>query len=172
MHNSADHADTHVVVGSFGSSYGVNGWIKINSATSPDNAILDYLPWQIETPNGWQPLNIIDSQLQHKQVLVLVEGYDSPEAVTQLAGRRISVLREQLPEPDENEIYWTDLEGLTVKTEQGTVLGTIDHLIETGSNDVMVVEGEKRHLIPYNKATVIKVNLEQKEVTVDWDPEF
>ncbi len=172
MSNPSDHADNYVVVGSFGSSYGVNGWIKINSATSPTKAIFDYLPWCIEATNGWQPLQVTETQQQHQQLLVLLQGYDSPEAVTQLAGKRIAVLREQLPKTHDNEIYWTDLEGLTVKTVQGIVLGKVDHLFETGANDVLVIEGEKRHLVPYTKSVVTHIDLEVGEITVNWDPDF
>jgi 16S rRNA processing protein RimM len=55
----------------------------------------------------------------------------------------------------------------------GTELCRVDHLIETGANDVLVVTGERERLIPYIPEQVIKqIDLEQGRMVVDWDPEF
>jgi len=52
-------------------------------------------------------------------------------------------------------------------------LGTVDHLIETGANDVLVVKGEQEYLVPFIRPEVIKsVDLEAREIRVDWDPDF
>jgi 16S rRNA processing protein RimM len=88
-------------------------------------------------------------------------------------GAEIAVEREQLPETGPEEYYWTDLEGLSVVCQDGTELGRIDHLMETGANDVLVVIGERERLIPYIPGQVIKsVDLENGRMVVDWDPEF
>ena len=66
-----------------------------------------------------------------------------------------------------------DLEGLAVRTESGVELGTVDHLVATGANDVLVVKGERERLIPFIKDQVVKdIDLEQQLLIVDWDPEF
>jgi 16S rRNA processing protein RimM len=52
-------------------------------------------------------------------------------------------------------------------------LGTVAYLFETGANDVIVVQGTKEHLIPYVPGHVIKkVDLKNKRIEVDWDPDF
>ena len=85
----------------------------------------------------------------------------------------IAVERDQLPETAPDEYYWTDLEGLSVVCQDGTELGRIDHLLETGANDVLVVQGERERLIPYIPGQVIRqVDLENGRMVVDWDPEF
>jgi 16S rRNA processing protein RimM len=49
----------------------------------------------------------------------------------------------------------------------------VDHLFETGANDVMVVKGDRERLVPYLWEQVVKeVNLEDRRMVVDWDPEF
>jgi 16S rRNA processing protein RimM len=62
---------------------------------------------------------------------------------------------------------------LAVKLQDGTDLGTIRHMLATGANDVMVVQGERERLIPFVHGNYVKqVDLEKGLVTVDWDPDF
>ena len=88
-------------------------------------------------------------------------------------GRQIRIDRSQLPPPKKGEVYWVDLEGLKVRTTEGQLLGTVDHLFATPANDVLVVKGDRERLIPYVMDTFVKsVDLEGGEMVVDWDPEF
>ena len=71
------------------------------------------------------------------------------------------------------------LEGLQVVNQEGQLLGKVDHLLETGSNDVMVVKpcagsvDQRERLLPYLPGQfVIKVDLETQVMQVDWDAEF
>ena len=55
----------------------------------------------------------------------------------------------------------------------GEALGTVDHLIETGANDVLVVRGDRERLIPFTPGhAVVEVDMEQRRLTVAWDPAF
>ena len=75
--------------------------------------------------------------------------------------------------PPQDEYYWADLCGLKVITRENIELGVVDHLLETGANDVLVVMGERERLIPFVLGqTVIKVDLESGHLIVDWDPDF
>ena len=58
-------------------------------------------------------------------------------------------------------------------SREGNALGKVDHLFETGSNDVMVVVGDRERLIPFIWGQVVQeVDLGAGVLTVDWDPEF
>jgi len=60
-----------------------------------------------------------------------------------------------------------------VVTLSGELLGTVDHLIETGANDVLVVKGDREHLVPFiSGQVVIDVDLAAGEIRVDWDKDF
>ena len=88
-------------------------------------------------------------------------------------GLEISISRDQLPETDEDEFYWADLIGLRVETIDGRLLGVVDHLMETGSNDVLVVAGDTQCLVPFLWETVVKrISLSERLVVVDWDPDL
>ena len=92
----------------------------------------------------------------------------------------ISVDAAQLPELPQGEFDWRDLIGMSVVTDKGYNLGTVDDLMETGSNDVLVVKANKKdafgqaeRLIPFLTDSVIKeVKHDAREITVDWDPGF
>ena len=62
------------------------------------------------------------------------------------------------------------MEGLSVINDQSEILGTVSKLMETGANDVMVVEGNKQILIPFVMNRVIKkVDLKSGHIVVDWE---
>jgi 16S rRNA processing protein RimM len=78
-----------------------------------------------------------------------------------------------LPKPKPGEYYWVDLEGLEVSNLEGIALGRVSHLFDTGSNQVMVVQGERERLIPFLEGDFVKhVDFEAGRIEVDWDAEF
>ncbi len=88
-----------------------------------------------------------------------------------LIGLDIAVAREQLPVLADDEYYWCDLMGLEVINQAREVLGTVVEIKETGANDVLVVMGQQRYLIPLLKGSVVK-KVEQGRMLVDWDGEY
>ncbi len=58
-------------------------------------------------------------------------------------------------------------------TLSGELLGTVDHLVETGANDVLVVKGDRERLVPFiSGQVVVGVDLAAGEIRVDWDKDF
>jgi len=88
-------------------------------------------------------------------------------------GSEIGIRRDQLPDTAPGVYYWGDLQGLEVVTGDGESLGTVDHLIETGANDVLVVKGDRERLIPFVLQQVVtRVDLDTGTIQVDWDKDF
>lgn len=134
-------------------------------------AILGYRPWLLGEQKS--PVKIIDGRKQGKGLVALLPGFEDREQAIKLVGQQIFVERDQLPPTAEGEYYWTDLEGLEVHTTNGDVLGRVDRLMETGANDVLVIRGEREHLVPFVQGQYVKrVDLEGGLIEVDWDPEF
>lgn len=163
---------TYITIGKIGAPHGVRGWTKVQafSEHGPE-AILDYLPWLIAIGGApFKPIKLESAHAHGKGLLAKFEGYDSPEAVRALTNALLGVPRSQLPPPAAEEYYWSDLIGLTVINQDGAVYGKVISLLETGSNDVLVVKGEKEHGIPFLLGSVIqKVDLEKQEIHVDWE---
>jgi len=119
-------------------------------------------------------VNVLGGQRQGSNVVAELENIIDRDAAQALMGWDILISRQSLPKAKPGEYYWTDLVGLEVETAEGIKLGVVDHLIETGANDVMVVvDGEAERLIPFlQQHTVLSINLEAGLIQVDWDPDF
>lgn len=161
-----------VAIGKFGKAFGVRGWIKVHSFTTPQENILDLVPWQIEKNGQWQELPIEAHKIHHQNIVIKLKNINDVDTIKLYTNLNIFIDHALLPKLAKNEYYWDDLIGLKVTNKEGSELGIIDHLFGTGSNDVMVVKGKKEHLIPYLKNVIMKVDLEQQTIFVDWDENF
>lgn len=162
-----------IVIGRFGAPFGVKGWMKIQSFTDPEENVLHYQPWFADLKDGFTEVKIVDSRKHHKGIVIQVEGCDTKEDTARYCNISIAVARSVFPELTDDEYYWADLEGLTVHTTTGEELGKIDHVMPTGANDVLVIKGQKEILVPYLKDRVVKnIDLDNKTMIVDWDPDF
>ncbi|MCY1431600.1 Ribosome maturation factor RimM [compost metagenome] len=107
-----------------------------------------------------------------------IKGLDDREEARGYAGFLICVPRSQLPALQDDEYYWYQLEGLKVINQDGQLLGQVDHLLETGANDVLVVKpctgslDDRERLLPYTGQCVQSVDLSAGEMRVDWDADF
>lgn len=170
---STNEEKEFIIVGRFGAPFGINGSVKLYSDTVPKDNIFNYQPWTIKTARGYQTIECLEGRRQGKELVVTLKDCHDREMAKDYTNLTIAVPREQLPELDKTEYYWRDLEGLAVNTKEGLQLGTVDHLLETGANDVLVIKGEREHLIPFIlEQTILNVDLQQKTIMVDWDPNF
>lgn len=162
-----------VVVGKISGVFGVRGWVKVYSYTDPPENLLDYTPWYFARADAPQVRKVVEGRVHGQGLVARLENCNDRDAAALLVNTQILVRREQLPQPEPGEFYWADLAGLRVVTTGGVELGQVDHLFETGSNDVLVVRGERERLIPYRRDEVVKsVDLGARLIVVDWDPDF
>lgn len=160
-----------VTLGRIVGLFGVKGWVKVHSDTRPREGILQYSPWQLGRHGQWKEIKLAEGRAQGAGVIARLEGCSDRDQAQALIGSEIAVRAEQLPAAKQDEYYWAQLEGLRVVNLQGAELGKVSHLFETGSNDVLVVSGERERLIPFTKYAVHEVDLERRQIRVDWDPE-
>jgi 16S rRNA processing protein RimM len=162
-----------VVVGRFCRPHGIKGFIRVLSFTEPRDNLLNFPTWYIKQRQEWQPIERLNDEVTHKHILTQVKGYVEREDVAALTNCDIAVPRNELPELDAGEHYWHELMGMQVVDLNGESLGEVTELMMTGSNDVLVVEGSQRYLIPYLVDEVIKrVDKTTRTITVDWDLDF
>lgn len=161
----------HVTLGYISAVHGVKGWVKVHSWTRPMEAIFEYQPWLLG--EECSRFNHVDGRKQGKGLLALLPGVEDREQAASLVGQQIFVGRDQLPATAADEYYWTDLEGLEVQTLTGEVLGRVERVLETGANDVLLIRGEREHLVPFVQGQyVTRIDLDGGLMVVDWDAEF
>lgn len=148
--------------------------MRVFSYTDPREAVLQYKGLLLGRNGKWQSVNVVEGQRHGKSVIMRLEGVDDRDEATALIDAELGVDRSELPKPEDGHYYWSDLTGLSVVHRDGTELGRIKEMLETGAHDVMVVsseqDGEQERLIPFvDGEVVIKVDLENKRVDVDWE---
>jgi 16S rRNA processing protein RimM len=161
-----------IVLGRVVGLFGVKGWVKVYSYSRPRQAILEYGAWQIRLTGDWRKYEVAEGRMQGDGVIARLEGIEDRDAAAALMGADIGINRTQLPALKRGEYYWADLEGLRVVCLDGTELGTVSHLLETGANDVLVVHGDRERLIPYIADVIREVDLANRIIRVDWDKDF
>jgi len=161
-----------VVLGTISGLYGVRGWVKVFSHTSPRTNILNYPVWYLKRSGEWVAYKLENGRAQGKGIVAQLENCQDRDQAADLMKAEIAIPRDQLPTIGLGEYYWSDLEGLSVVTEAGVDLGKVESLFETGSNDVIVVKGERQRLLPFTQDAVKEVDLSTGVITVDWDPDF
>lgn len=170
----AGFEDKLVILGRINGLYGVRGWLKIYSYSRPKENIFAYSPWLLKlAPEDWQECRVKAWKTQGKGLIAQIEGVTDREDASRYLGLELAVARAAMPVLADDEYYWCDLLGLEVLNQDSLVLGRITEIKETGANDVIVVEGEGRYLIPMLKGSVVKtVDLEKGKMLVDWDGEY
>ena len=175
MQTSLDTA----VMGKITSVYGVKGWVKVFSYAESKENICKYSKWSIERNGIQKSVGVLNCKPHGNGLVAQLEGCHDRDAAKSYCEYLITVPKETLPELGSGDYYWHQLEGLQVRALGGELLGAVSHLMETGSNDVLVVkrcEGsvdDRERLIPYLPEQVVKsVDLDNALVIVDWDIEF
>lgn len=166
-----------IMLGKISGVYGVKGWVKIHSYTDPIEKIVEYSTWQLKRQGQWREVKLEGGKRQGKTVVAQLTGLDDRDEAMLYRGDEIAIYPQQLGQLQAGEYYWRELEGLDVVTTEGVELGKVQHLLETGANDVLVVkdtkDAKRERLIPFTQGhAVTEVDLDAQRITVDWDPEF
>jgi 16S rRNA processing protein RimM len=169
-----------VVLGKLGASYGIKGWMKITTYTDSVEGIFDYSPWLIKEKGEWREAKVLQWRFQGKAVVAEIEGVTTREHAQELTNCEIGITPEQMGELPEDEFYWRDLIGCEVVNTNGYNMGKVQEIVETGSNDVLLVKanakdgfGKTERMIPFVTEQFIKqVDLTAKQILVDWEPDF
>ena len=168
-----DTADKWITLGRFGRPHGVKGFITVHSFTEPRENILKYPHWHAKINKQWQHLNILHAEVNHKSILAKVDGFQDRESASKLTNIEIAVSKDILPDLDDGDYYWFQLIGMNVVNQQGRKLGSVREILPTGAHDVLVIHGERKHLIPYvHEKIIISIDEQNGLITVDWDEDF
>lgn len=159
-----------LLVGKITGLFGTRGWVKLYSYTRPPQNLIKYPRLRI---GQIAEEHVICAAKSHSNKLIAqFEGIDDRDAAAALVGHDLFIDRSWLEAEAEGEFYWADLIGLQVVNLDGEKFGKVAKLMETGANDVLVVEGDRQRLIPFVlDVYVAEVDLNQGTISVDWHSE-
>lgn len=161
-----------VVLGKISGIYGVRGMVKVFSFTDLRDAILDYSPWFLGSE--LRPYVLEEGRMQGEGVVAKLAEVSDREQARALIGQEIRIARKYLPDLEPGEYYWRDLIGMRVLNQEDLFLGKVTAFLETGANDVMVLDDEKggELLIPWSDTSAAGVDQSAGLITVDWQADW
>lgn len=157
-----------VPVGKIVGTHGIKGLLKVFSYSGNIQSLQSAKTVFLKKKDGTLLEYAVKSVSAHTGGFILgLDDFSDINQVLSLSGSELCLKLNQLPIPDEGEYYWRDLIGLTVRTDQGTELGTLVDIFETGSSDIYVVRGSsKEYLIPAIADVIALVDIPGKTMII------
>ena len=159
-------------VGVIANTHGIRGEVKVFPTTEDPKRFKGMKEIILDTGNEKKVLEVASARFFKNMVILKFKGIDSINDIEKYKGRDLLVTRENAIPLEEGEYYIADILGATVVTEEvvledNTHFGTLKDVMETGANDVYVVEHEgKEVLLPVIPDCVLSRNMDTKVVTV------
>jgi 16S rRNA processing protein RimM len=114
-----------------------------------------------------EPHPLAGARMHRGRLLIQLEDCVDREAAEAFRGQLVQIWFGDAAPPPPGSYYYHQIVGLAVVTEEGETLGEVTEILETGSNDVYVVNGPSGEiLLPALKSVILKVDLEAKRMTV------
>ena len=155
-------------VGVITSTHGVHGEVKVFPTTDDVKRFKKLKEVLLDTGKELKPMEVESVKFFKNMVILKFKGFDNINDIEIYKGKDLLVTRDKAVKlgPDENFIV--DLIGLSVITDEGEELGTLKDVLQTGANDVYVVERKngKEVLLPAIKQCILDVNLDEQKMTV------
>ena len=158
-----NNMDNLLQVGAILDTHGLRGEVKVFPTTDDPSRYDDLEEVELLTKEG-KYLHLEVERVRYFKNLVIVKfkHYDNINDIEQYKKCNLYVTRENAVELEEDEYFVADLIGLTAKSDEGEVLGTLTDVLTTGANDVYVIKGAdgEELLVPAIHDCVQEVNVE------------
>lgn len=152
----------YLTVGKVVSSWGIKGHIKVEPSTDDIRRFKDLKEIYIKTTNG-QVAYKVESVIfpQKTSVAMKLDSIQSKNEAEKLRGYYINVHRDDAVRLPKDSYFICDIIGLQVYTEDEVFIGEITDVLQTGANDVYIIQNEakKEVLIPAIKEVIIDIDL-------------
>ena len=158
----------YLELGQIVNTFGIKGQVKVNPFTD-DIRIFDELKEvYIEKKNELKLFQIEKVNYSKNMVILKLKGIETPEEAEKLRSSYLKINRKDAKKLPEGTYYIADLIGLDVYTDENKLLGKVDYIYNTGSNDIYVVKDEqgKEILLPAIKDVLQQVDLENGKIIV------
>lgn len=155
-------------VGGIANTHGIRGEVKVFPMTDDPQRFLELDVVQLDTGKGYLELEIEHVKFFKQFVIVKFKGIDNINDIEKYKGKGLWITREQAVELEEDEYFIADLIGMEVFEENGKALGKVKDVIQTGANDVYIVEMKdgREVLLPAIRDCILSVDMEERRMEV------
>lgn len=155
-------------VGQIINTFGIKGFVKVYPYTDDIKRFDDLKKVYIKNKLEKKELEIQEVKYHKNMVLIKFKDIDKLEDAESLRGHYILIDRKDSKPLDEDTYFIVDLLGLEVYTDEGKLLGKLDDIFNTGSNDIYVVKNElgKQLLLPAIKDVIKEIDIKNKKIIV------
>ena len=155
-------------VGVITSTHGVRGEVKVFPTTDDAARFKQLKHVLLDTGREMKPLEIQGVKFFKQFVILKFKGIDNINDIERYKRCSLLVERKDAVELKEDEYFIADMIGIQVETEDGEVFGTLKDVMETGANDVYVIDTEEHGevLVPAIKECILDVDVENRKMTI------
>lgn len=155
-------------VGAITSTHGISGEVKVFPTTDDPKRFKKLKRVLLDTGKGMKELTIVQVKFFKNMVILKFQDHDKIEDVMGYKGKSLYVTRENAVKLKKNEYFIADLIGMQVYTEDGSLLGTLSDVLQTGANDVyeVAMTDGRNVLIPAICQCILDVDVEQAVMKV------
>lgn len=157
-----------VCVARIGAAHGVRGEVKLWSFTQDPEAVAGYGP--LQTADGTRTVEIESMRAAKDHFVARLAGVNDRDEAEKLRNVELYIARDRLPKIEQADtFYHSDLIGLDAVTADGAQVGTVHAVHNFGAGDIleiMPVGSGEPTMLPFNEATVPKVDLAAKQIVV------
>ena len=173
-----------IEVARIGEAWGIKGWFKVVTHSAAPQAVFSSKRWYVQpaqrgarTFAGTLLLPVSQTKAHGDGLVAASLAIPDRTAAELLQGARVFVPRSSFPTPEADEYYWVDLIGCQVTNREGVALGTVTELLHAGPQTTLVLQYDAQgktaeRLIPFVGVFVDTVQVADKTIVVDWQPDY
>ena len=155
-------------VGVISSTHGVRGEVKVFPTTDDVTRFRQLKKVYLDTGREMLPLEIQNVKFFKQFAILKFKGIDNINDIEIYRGKSLMFDREDAVDLDEDEYFIADMIGMKVYTEDGSEFGTLKDVMETGANDVYIIDSLEHGevLIPAIRECILDVDMDEERMTI------
>ena len=160
--------DKQLQVGVISSTHGVRGEVKVFPTTDDVTRFRQLKKVYLDTGREMLPLEIQNVKFFKQFAILKFKGIDNINDIEKYRGKSLMIDREDAVDLEEDEYFIADMIGMKVCTEDGSEFGTLKDVMETGANDVYIIDSLEHGevLIPAIRECILDVDMDEERMTI------
>lgn len=175
--------DDLVQVGYVSGAFGIVGGLRVTPFSVDADALLKVKTWWLDKP-AKRSVSVRTAKMHGGDVVATLVGMRDRNEAEALKGAAVFVARSEFPKLEEDEFYWSDLIGMDAVNLQGEALGKVTDMMHNGAQSILRITPVAsddagapdakvpERLVPFVDQFVKTVDLEAKQITLDWGLDY